>query len=271
MVKQSKTHRSSTEQGDLFGDRFLTPENPSVPATNPDLDKYDDQKIIALIPKANLSNVESLCGQVLQRGLGDAAVPALETLWHRFRGYGREGALPEQRFSLETLAHIGTQSARTVLTRIVCSSELPEALLPLALEAALTARLVLPLHQISPWLEHDIPLVRQLAYTLVGYSSPPGYLLERGCSDPDPAVRRTVRITMGMLGHGSAKQPLLTELDRNPTGDIVRALAAIADADIIVRLGRCAEANPELVDFIIEELIDTGDATALRIAQRLRS
>lgn len=271
MKKQSRSRRtrSSAEQGDLFGDRVLVPASPSGPVAAPDLNGYDNQEIIALVPRANLSNVEGLCGQVLQRGLGDAAVPALETLWHRFHGYGRDGALPEQHFSLQTLARIETQSARSAVTRIVCSPGLPRALLPLALDAALTARLILPHRQISPWLEHDMSLVRQRAFALARYCNPPGDLLERGRSDPDPAVRRNTHITMGMLGYGSVKQPLLTELERNPTGDVVQALAAIADADIIVRLGRCAEANPRLTTLIVEELIDTEDPMARKIARRL--
>ena len=70
MATRSRSHRSSAEQGDLFGDRVLVPASPSVPVAPPDLDGYDDQEIIALVPKANLSNVEGLCGQILQRGPG---------------------------------------------------------------------------------------------------------------------------------------------------------------------------------------------------------
>ena len=48
----------------------------------------DDQKLIEQIPKANLSNIHTLCTQIVERDLGDEAVPGLVALWNRFKGFG---------------------------------------------------------------------------------------------------------------------------------------------------------------------------------------
>ena len=268
MTRVPKSPKDTPEQWDLFGSRPRNFAASPAPEREEALESLDDPEIVALLPKANLSNVQGLCAQVIARDLGDRAVPALESLWRRFRGYGRTGALPEQRCALDTLARIGTPPARDRLTRIIGTPDLPDALLPLALHAAVTARLVLPLSHIVPWLDHRVPEVRALAFSLARAANPPENILETGLSDSDPFVRRAALITLGTLGHTRAKPGLLVELDRNPTGEIVRALATIADADILTRLGRCARRNAALKPFILEELADLDDPRADRIIRR---
>ena len=253
---------------DLFGDN-----PPAVSATSaqpPDvgLQALSDPELLALIPKANLSNVGDLCNEVLNRDLGDAAVPALDALWHRFRGYGDKGALPEQRGALNTLARIETATARETLTRIVRATH-PDTLLPAVLQAAVTAGLPLPLRQIEPWLDHKLPEVRVCGFALAQKANPPAYLLEKGLSDPYPSVRRAALISAGLLEHVFAKQGLLQELDRAPNSQVIEALIGILDEDILVLLRRCGEQNEALRPFIIAELKATEDPKALTIATDL--
>ena len=271
MAKNTSTERGvvgKTGQMDLFGD------NPAaVPATSwqpPDVDlqALSDPELLALIPKANFSNVGDLCDAVLNRDLGDAAVPALNALWHRFRGYGDKGVLPEQRGALDTLARIETATAREALTRIVRATH-PDTLLPTVLQAAVTAGLSLPLRQIEPWLDHKLPEVRVCGFTLVQKANPPVYLLEQGVSDPYPSVRRAALISAGLLEHAFAKQGLLQELDRAPNSQVIAALIRLLDEDILVRLRRCGAQNEALRPFIIDELKATGDPKALNIAMDL--
>ena len=51
---------------------------------------------------------------------------------------------------------------------------------------------------------------------------------------------------------------------------MVDALAGIADDDIVVHLGRCAEAHPELAGRIAAELEEVATSRSLKIANRLR-
>ena len=85
-----------------------------------------------------------------------------------------------------------------------------------------------------------------------------------------PAVRRAAAIVLGGFGRDRAKAVLLAELARHPTGDVVDALAGIADDDIVVHLGRCAEAHPELAGRIASELEEMQTPRSLKIANRIR-
>ncbi len=253
---------------DLFGD---TPTAVCAPSWRPpdvNLQTVSDPDLLALIPKANLSNVGDLCDEVLNRDLGDAAVAALDALWHRFRGYGDKGVLVEQRGALDTLARIETATAREALTRIVRATH-PDTVLPSVLQAAVAAGLAVPLRQLEHWLDHKLPEVRVCGFTLVQKANPPAYLLEKGLSDPYPSVRRAALISAGLLGHAFAKQGLLQELDRAPGSQVIAALVGILDEDILVLLRRHGAQNDALRPLIIDELKETEDPKALNIAMQL--
>ena len=51
---------------------------------------------------------------------------------------------------------------------------------------------------------------------------------------------------------------------------MVDALATIADDDIVVHLGRCAERHPELAGRIAAELEEMQTPRSLKIASRIR-
>ncbi len=270
-MKRTRTQRQATDQGDLFEKSIVVTGTHTPSVSNPEPDTLSGQEVLSLIPKASFSNVEKLCGEVLKRELGNSAVPALEALWNRFRGYGLSGALPEQKFSLKTLARIGTPESQAAITKIVEAPSLPDALLPLALRAAVEVKLALQIHRISPWLDHGITEVRALAYTLLQNTDPPVYILETGLSDPEPSVRMATRVTMGKLGHKKAKKGLLADLEENPTCQIVLALAAIADEDVITHLGRCALKNGSLKTLILDELLALEDPRAVKVVGQIKS
>jgi len=256
------------EQGDLFSTDRIRPPDPSPSSEEADLTVMRDADLLARVPKANLTNVSGLCDAVLDRGLGDAAVGPLEALWHRFRGYGKDEALPEQRCALEALARVGTVASREALARIARATQ-PEGLLPHVLKAAVEGRLSLPLRQIDPWLRHRSPEVRVSAFRLVRKSNPSAQVLEEGYSDPYPSVRRAAFITAGLLGYASAKPGLLIELERNPTSQIIEALVLILDEDILVRLRRYALESETLRPVILDELRQGADPKAIKIAENI--
>ena len=274
MARQSRNKQGNNDrQLDLFEDSSHTPVTASFSQFPSEVDfpaDLTDQKLLAMVSKANFSNVQVLCEQVLNRGLGDEAVQALESLWNRFRGYGGAGAMPEQRCALKTLAKISTPAAREALTKITRATQ-SQVLLPHVLQAAVMAKLALPLRQVETWLDHNLPEVRVCAYTLARRSNPPVYVLEKGLSDPYPSVRRAALITAGTLGHNFAKSGLLTELERNPTGLVVEALLEIMDEDILVCLGRNATQNDDLRPLILRVLKDSDDPRAKKIALNIEA
>ena len=171
---------------------------------------------------------------------------------------------------VETLAKIGTAAAREMLAGIVTAPELPFPLLPTALRAAMAVSLRLPGTFTGPLLAHGDPEVRELAIRLCALGRPEFGGLEACLADTYPAVRRAAAVVLGGFGRDRAKAILLAELARHPTGDVVDALATIADDDIVVHLGRCAEMHPELAGRIAAELEEMQTPRSLKIANRIR-
>ena len=91
---------------------------PIVPDVGPVAARLSDEELVAMIPQANLSNIEALSSEVVSRSL-EAAVPALEELWRRFVGFGIKQPLLEQHAVLNTLARLNGETAGTALKRIV--------------------------------------------------------------------------------------------------------------------------------------------------------
>ena len=274
MALSRKVPRPAQEprQPDLFEDRMPTQASIECRRPVPEVAGLDDQEIIERIPSANVSQVQALCDRVLERGIGDNAVPALEALWKRFIGFGINGPLREQRCAVETLAKVGTPLSRQALDRIIRAPDLIDALLPLVLDCAAEANLAVSGQSVTCWLEDGRSEVRESAFVLARNCTPPvpKHKLEIGFMDPEGSVRRACLATMGQFGHGRAKPGLLEELEKDPTSEIVTALAGILDDDIITRLGRCAMKHGRLRGQIVEELECSGEPRALKLVERLK-
>ena len=94
----SSASQEAPEQGDLFegrGTRCGT-DAPQKDMGDKNLEGLSNKDLVGKIAKATLSNVELLCAQIVERGLGDMAVPGLVALWNRFKGFGIKSPLPEQ-------------------------------------------------------------------------------------------------------------------------------------------------------------------------------
>lgn len=265
-----RSRQPESEQFDLFTGGG-TVEPAAVPADEPFCpETLSDADILDRIPNARVADVRMLCSLAVERGLGDRAVPALKALWRRFKGFGHDRPYPEQTAVIETLAKLETAGARQLLTDIATAHDLPPPLLPAALSAALSASLKLPVHVIRPLLADADPRIRELAARLSGFGQPDIGALEACLDDTQPAVRRAAAVVLGKFGHAGARTILLNELRRTPTGEIVEALSAIADDDIIVHLGRCADAHPALAGRIAAELEEMETPLSLKVARRIR-
>ncbi len=260
-------------QPDLFGRREPNDGPVGRPVPFASFEKMEDQEVVARIPDADMAEVDALCDQVLDRGLGDDAVPALEALWKRFFGFGVDGPTREQRCALMTLARTGSSLSRQALARIVDAPDLIDSHLPLALQCASDANLALPGQRVARWLEDGRPEVRKCAFALARNCRPrvPGHLLEAGLADPDALVRRACLVTMGHSGDARAKEGLLEELGRSPAAEVVAALACMLDDDIVTCLGRCGLEHACLREQVVEELEGEADPRARRLVERLRS
>ena len=261
---------TGVRQTDLFGERgTLTPV--AAPAARPSCpNTLSDEELLDRLPGARIAEAGLLCTLVVERGLGDRALPALESLWRRFAGFGQDRLLPEQVAVVETLAKIGTAHAREMLAGIVTAPDLPFPLMATALRAALAVSLRLPATFTGPLLAHGDPEIREFAIRLCAFGRPEFEGLEACLADTHAAVRRAAAIVLGGFGQDRAKAVLLAELARHPTDDVVDALATIADDDIVVHLGRCAEAHPELARQIAAELEEMQTPRSLKIASRIR-
>ena len=261
-------------QPDLFDERGrMEPELVPAPVDRdaaPAPGCLTDGDLIALLREAGPSNVEELCAEVVSRPLS-AAVPALVHLWQRFAGFGIEAPLVEQVIVLGTLARLEGEAARAALRGMVLSKGLPASLLPAALRAAAYAGLSLPAAFVSPLLGHGDVAVREPAFALALRAGVPGHLLCAGLVDPSASVRRLAAIAMGNLGDAEAREPLIEELGRNPSRALIEALSGIADDDVLVHLGRCAERHPAFAGTVLDALRDMECARAERLAGHLEA
>lgn len=260
-------------QPDLFDERGSLDaggvrEIPTDRDTGRAASRLTDGELVAMLPNADLLNVEALCAEVVSRSLHEA-VPALESLWRRFVGFGIEAPFVEQRAVLSTLGRIDGPAARAALKGIVLSKALPASLLPLALRAAVQVGLALPTAFVAPLLSHPDVAVKEPAFALAAKAGVGGDRLRDGLTDTSPSVRRLAAIAMGAQGSAEARNDLIAELARNPSIDVMESLAAIGDDDAIVHLGRCAERHPAFAGTIVGMLRDMESAKAERLARHL--
>lgn len=78
-------------QPDLFDDRHGRVDGeavptPDTPPAGPAVAELSEGELIAMLPRADRTNVEALKDEVVSRALVEA-VPALEALWRRFSGF----------------------------------------------------------------------------------------------------------------------------------------------------------------------------------------
>ena len=120
-------------QPDLFDDHgraegeFAPP--PSVLPAGPPPAELTDGELIAMLPQAGRSNVEALSAEVVSRSLAEA-VPALETPWDRFSGFGVKVPYPEQRAVLSTLARLECEAGRRAGAPGACARVLARSAAP---------------------------------------------------------------------------------------------------------------------------------------------
>jgi HEAT repeat protein len=256
-------------QADLFGGGGWCAPPPQAAATPPEaVQALDDAALLAAIRQAGQRNCGQLGAEIAARRLTEA-VPALDELCRRFKGFGRENLVREQVVALETLTVLGGVQAANVVERLITERIIEGPGLENAFAAAAALKVRLPADIVEAALHAESPSLRALACRCARFCPRAAPRLRELLEDPQSAVASEAAITLGQLGHGQAKPQLLRLLDAGPTAEMIEALAAIEDEDCFVQLGRLAALRPELRPAVCAALADIDHPRAGAILRRL--
>ena len=213
-----------------------------------------------------------LCSEVRRRRLV-RALPALVHLWNRLVPFGEKRLHPVQSEILAILEEVDDSSAGRTLADILKRPGLAGELLARTLQAAVLRRQRVDAETLCGWCADSDPRVREAAFGLAALAVRAGprlvRQLEAGLYDRDPRVRRAARIAMGHQGNPAVRAPLLQDLQAKPDQAVIQALGAIADDEVVTRVGQLADRDPSFRDDVIDVLETVDDDRALRILARL--
>ena len=229
----------------------------------------DDAALVAVISEARLADCRALCEEVGQRKL-TAAVPALEALCRRFKGFGLEHAVPEQVAALRGLEAIRTREAGAVVSRIIADGVVQGPGLYDAVHVAATLGCRLPPSVSVHLLRHNDPGVRAAACRCTRPHAEVIPLLVDLLHDLHRTVAVAAACALGRAGKIEARPRLTRLLREEPTAEVIDAVSSVADEDCIVQLGRIARTNIELSAAAIEALDAIDNPRAQAMTETLR-
>jgi HEAT repeats len=263
--------RREAEQADLFADRGTTeiaahgptPQPGSVPESTTDSASLSDDDLIAAIPDAGQSASRALAQEAARRKLV-AAIPALEALCRRFKGFGQHHAVTEQAAALQAMAEIGGPSAAAI-RRIIVESIVAGPGLAEAVHAAAALRCILPEETAVELLRHPDPATRAHACRCAPRTEQSTAILLSLLEDLNAGVATEAAKALARMGRPDGRPWLLRLLARQPDADLLASIATIADDECTILLGRIARAHPALHDAALEALesIETPRAAAV--------
>jgi hypothetical protein len=229
----------------------------------------DDDSLVEAIPAARLSAARELAAEAARRRLGNA-VPVLEMLARRFSGFGLERIVPEQEAALHALAAIGGREAAAAVARLIGERVIQGPALRQAVNTAACLQSRLPAEIVLDLLRNDLPEIRAGACACTGTSPQASPLLIELLADHHAEVRAAAALALGRIGRPEGRAHLLLLLRREPSEEIVEAIAAVADEECVVVLGRVARAHPALRAVILDALACIAVPRAQTVAAALR-
>ncbi|HEX5327361.1 MAG TPA: HEAT repeat domain-containing protein, partial [Acetobacteraceae bacterium] len=218
---------------------------------------------------ASSAECRALAGEAGKRRLV-AAVPALESLCRRFRGFGRDDPITEQIAALDGLAMIGGAEAARTVAAIVEDDIVQGPGLGRAVAAAARLGVRLSAGTAARLLRHAGPEVRADACRCAGAGAEVTAILIDLLGDLHPPVAAAAACALGRLGRIEARPALIRLLAETPSPEVIAALAAVADQDCMVLLARLGRARPELTDAVLAALDDMDDRRATQLAGTVR-
>ncbi len=258
-------------QLDLFSGGGVSPEaaSPSEPGRLPaDPVALDDNALVAAIPEASFSLAQALASEAARRRLG-AAVPALERLCRRLKGFGFERPAPEQLAALNALTEIGGAEAAAAISRILRHDVVQGSTLAIALAAAARLGVVLPDEKAASLLRHADPAVRSDACRCAPARPAAIAMLIELLDDLNNGVAVAAACALGRMGQADARPALLRRLRQAPSAEVIEAISEIACDEAIVLLGRIANSGDGLAGQAFEALQAIDNPRARRLTEIL--
>ena len=263
----------SHRQPDLFDGAGLSAEC-AVPAEverlRPLPGALGDDALITAIPHVSRSDCRGLVDEAARRRLA-AAVPALEALCRRFKGFGVERAIPEQTAALRALAVIGGSGAPEAVGRIIVGQIVLGPGLRVAVEVAAQIGAKLPPAVVASLLRHPEPAIRAGACRCARSGAEVVALMIELLGDLNSSVATAAACSLGRMGESEARPALALLLRREPSVEAICAVAGVADDECLVLLGRVARTRPELRDAALAALEAMDDPRAAQIVAAVRS
>jgi hypothetical protein len=205
----------------------------------------DDAALIAAIPDAGLADCHALAAEAGRRRLVPA-IPALEALCRRFRGFGLHHPVPEQVAALSALAAVGGRDAASAVSQIIVDGVVQGPGPASAVGSAAKLKASLPAETMLVLLRHAEPAIRADACRCAHPQPRVITVLADLLDDLNAAVASAAACALGNMGRIEARPRLLHLLRENPTETVIAASVGIADTDVIVQLGRIARTRPDL-------------------------
>lgn len=228
-----------------------------------------DVELVDRVPCASLADCHDLTAEAGRRQLADA-VPALEALCRRFRGFGAEHTIPEQAAALAGLTAIGGRDAADAVARILADHVVQGPGLREAVDAAARIGARVPGDLLVTLLRHGIPQVRAGACRCARPWPEVITLVIELLSDLNAEVATAAACALGRMGRIEGR-PVITRLLREqPSIETIEAAAAIAGEEIMVLLGRIARRRPDLAAAALAVLEGLDELRATTIAAALR-
>jgi hypothetical protein len=258
-------------QLDLFDAAGPHAGSPPTPGDHPRLaiDTLDDSGLIAAIPGVSLRDCDAVAGEAVRRRLG-TAIPALEALCSRFRGFGLEHAVPEQLAALRALVGLGGPEAATAVARIIAGAIVQGPGLIEAMGGAVLLRSRLPDDTCLTLLRHRDPSVRANAARVARPRQDIIAVLVDLLQDLNNLVAQAAACALGRMGRKEAYPLLVRMLRDDPSVDVIDAVSGVSDDPVIVMLGRVAQTRPHLTRVAISTLADIDHPRAVALASSLQ-
>ena len=258
-------------QLDLFAGAGQRPDEPAPAVARPRLiaPKLDDEALVAAIPSASLGDCRGLAAEAGRRRLA-AAIPALNALCRRFRGFGIEQEIPEQAAALEALAMIGGREAAQAVMRMIVEQIVQGPGLKSAVAVAALLGASLPSSVAAALLQHPAPEIRAGACRCTGRLPAAVPLLVELLDDADHIVAQEAACALGRMGRHEARPLLLRLLREQPSAAVIDAVSGVADEGCLVVIGRIAQREQALADAAFTALETIGSPRAMTIAAAAR-
>lgn len=236
----------------------------AVPASD-----LDDTALVAAIVDAGPATCHALAEEAGRRRLV-AALPALEALCRRFKGFGLVNAVPEQAAALQGLVAIGGAEAAAAVVRLIVDNVVQGPGLGTTIAAAADLRCRLPPDIAVVLLRHPDPNVRCNAARCAPPLPEPINLLIELLNDLNRPVATAAACALGRMGRTEARPMLIRVLLEAPSPEVIDAVIPIADDVCIVTLGRIARNLPDLAAAAIVALDDMDNDRAAALVSSLR-